>query len=233
MGIFSSSSGARTGISFSLCSKRGSADGKVRATAVLFFAVIFFIAAITSYRVLRLNFFIKRYTARNYSTSSEGNVSTNNGSAKSSQHPGLKSYIVSRDGKDMVVFYRPLGLSRPSAAASFHAGEDLAYIATEIPSEEKPGDVLLPAFKKLLEGPSSDEEREGLYSLIPVGARVKKITLSDGGLLTIDFNKKFSPGGGSLAMSQARLAVEETARQFPGVKSVEILVEGRRYNFEP
>ena len=86
------------------------------------------------------------------------------------------------------------------------------------------------AILELVKGPKADS---GLETPVPGDCGVKSVKVKDG-VATIDFTKEFAAiaqqdDGGQ----QAIRAVLFTASQFPGVKQVQILVEGQPYQAEP
>lgn len=86
------------------------------------------------------------------------------------------------------------------------------------------------AILELAKGPKKDS---GLESPIPGTCGVKSVKVKDG-VATIDFTREFaeiaqhSDGG-----HQAVQAILFTASQFPGVKKVSLLVEGKPFHTEP
>lgn len=86
------------------------------------------------------------------------------------------------------------------------------------------------AMLELAKGPKDDS---GLERPLPKDCGIKSVKIADG-VATIDFSKEFmsvtkeSDGG-----QQAIRAVLFTASQFPGVKKVEILVDGQAYKPDP
>lgn len=86
------------------------------------------------------------------------------------------------------------------------------------------------AILELAKGPKTDS---GLECPLPGDCGVKSVSIKNG-VATIDFTKEFaqiaeqSDGG-----HQALQAVMFTASQFPGVKRVNVLVEGKAYQNEP
>ena len=86
------------------------------------------------------------------------------------------------------------------------------------------------AILELVKGPKADS---GLETPVPGDCGVKSVKVKDG-VATIDFTSEFAAIGqqddGGL---QAIRAVLFTASQFPGVKEVQILVEGQPYQSEP
>ncbi len=86
------------------------------------------------------------------------------------------------------------------------------------------------AILELAKGPRSDS---GLECPLPGDCGVKSVSVKNG-VATIDFTREFaniaehSDGG-----HQAMQAIVFTASQFPGVKEVKVLVEGKAYQTEP
>lgn len=92
-----------------------------------------------------------------------------------------------------------------------------------------PADITT-AMLELAKGPKSDS---GLERPLPAECGIKSVKVKDG-VATIDFTKAFAEVGQSGDGGQQALrAVLFTASQFPGVKKVEILVEGKPYQPEP
>ena len=86
------------------------------------------------------------------------------------------------------------------------------------------------AILELVKGPKTDS---GLEKPVPSDCGVKSVKVKDG-VATIDFTSEFAAvaqqdDGGQ----QAIRAVLFTASQFPGVKQVQILVDGQPYQAEP
>lgn len=86
------------------------------------------------------------------------------------------------------------------------------------------------AVLELAKGPKDDS---GLERALPEDCGVKSVTMKDG-TVTLNFSKEFkaameSSDGGS----QAIRAILFTCSQFPGVKKVEVLVEGEKLEKQP
>ena len=86
------------------------------------------------------------------------------------------------------------------------------------------------AILELAKGPQDDS---GLERALPEDCGVKSVTMKDG-VVTVNFSKEFkdsmdSADGGQ----QAVRAILFTCSQFPGVKKVEVLVEGEKLEAEP
>lgn len=86
------------------------------------------------------------------------------------------------------------------------------------------------AVLELAKGPKEDS---GLERALPKDCGVKSVSMKDG-VVTVDFSKEFqeslqaSDGG-----EQAVRAILFTCAQFPGVKKVEVLVEGEKIEKQP
>ena len=81
------------------------------------------------------------------------------------------------------------------------------------------------AMLELCKGPKKDS---GLTAPLPQGCGVRKVSMKNG-VVTVDFSKEFLEAVNGEAGLQAVRAVLFTARQFPGVKQVNITVEGNPY----
>lgn len=86
------------------------------------------------------------------------------------------------------------------------------------------------AVLELAKGPKDDS---GLERALPEGCGIKEVTMKDG-TVTLNFSKEFketmeSSDGGE----QAIRAILFTCSQFPGVKRVEVLVEGEKLEKQP
>ncbi len=89
---------------------------------------------------------------------------------------------------------------------------------------------LTTAILELAKGPRSDS---GLEKPLPGKCGVKSVKVKDG-IATIDFTKEFAEvSGQDDGGYQAMQAVVFTAAQFPGVKKVNILVDGQPFKPEP
>ena len=81
------------------------------------------------------------------------------------------------------------------------------------------------AMLELCKGPKKDS---GLMAPLPQGCGVRGVTMKNG-IVTVDFSKEFLEAVSGDEGLQAVRAVLFTARQFPGVKQVNITVEGNPY----
>jgi spore germination protein GerM len=87
------------------------------------------------------------------------------------------------------------------------------------------------ALSLLLAGPDTEEGRRGINSLIPAGTKVLQARVQ-GATATINFNENFmfNDYGAEGYIAQLRQVVW-TATEFPNVKDVQILIEGRKVDF--
>ena len=90
---------------------------------------------------------------------------------------------------------------------------------------------LLDSLNALLTGPSAEEQRRGMVSFIPPDSRI--ITLRvQGNTAYINFNEPFQFNTYGREGFTAQVAqVVWTATEFPNVKDVQILIEGRRIDY--
>ena len=90
---------------------------------------------------------------------------------------------------------------------------------------------MLDALNLLLQGPTGTEENQGLASLIPDGVRIQNAHVT-GSTAVISFNENFMFNGYGAEGYIAQLRqIVWTATEFPNVRDVQILIEGRRIDF--
>jgi hypothetical protein len=90
---------------------------------------------------------------------------------------------------------------------------------------------LADTLRALLQGPTAEERQQGMVSFIPPGTRILDIRIR-GTTAYINFSEEFQFGifGAEGYAAQLRQIVW-TATEFPTVKDVQILIEGRVVNF--
>ena len=82
--------------------------------------------------------------------------------------------------------------------------------------------------RELLKGPTAAERREGLTSLIPEGAALRSVSVSDSGVAWADFSEGLQQGvGGSMRVMGIRQQIEGTLMWISGITSVILSVEGQ------
>jgi spore germination protein GerM len=90
---------------------------------------------------------------------------------------------------------------------------------------------LMDSLNLLLQGPSEAEREQGFTSLIPDGVRLQSARVT-GNTAVISFNENFmfNSYGAEGYIAQLRQTVW-TATEFPNIRDVQILIEGRRIDF--
>jgi spore germination protein GerM len=90
---------------------------------------------------------------------------------------------------------------------------------------------LLDVLNLMLQGPAESEQKQGLTSLIPEGARIQNIKVT-GNTAVVSFNENFmfNSYGVEGYIAQLRQIIW-TATEFPNVSDVQILIDGRRVDF--
>ena len=89
------------------------------------------------------------------------------------------------------------------------------------------GSPLQAVMDVLLEGVNADELNQGYLSLIPPGTKLKSIRVSDG-IATMDFSEEFMFNTfGTEGMKNQLKQVIYTASEFPTVKAVQFLIDGK------
>lgn len=131
---------------------------------------------------------------------------------------GLKASWLKKAGKDYLEVWIPFYIPHGSM------GKDFLYFRREIPYSRDIETNVRNALDELLRGPNESEKEKGAYSLVKesriIGLKIKR------GKAIINFSKEFAPAGGSHAVWECHIAVEEVLRQF-SIRKVEIFVEGR------
>ena len=80
---------------------------------------------------------------------------------------------------------------------------------------------------ELLKGPNITERGKGYYTSIPLGTELKSLRIENG-VAYANFNEKLNEGvGGTCLTSKIRSQIENTLKQFPTVKEVQIQVNGK------
>ncbi|MDR1587603.1 MAG: GerMN domain-containing protein [Treponema sp.] len=90
---------------------------------------------------------------------------------------------------------------------------------------------MLDSLNALLLGPTAEEQRRGLMSLIPKGARILSATVR-GNTAYISFSEDFQYNTYGVEGYAAQLKqIVWTVTEFPNINDVQILVEGRRVDY--
>ncbi|MDR1277299.1 MAG: GerMN domain-containing protein [Treponema sp.] len=98
----------------------------------------------------------------------------------------------------------------------------------KISSSDSP---MLDALGVLLQGPTTEEQRRGIVSLIPQGSRILSATVR-GSTAYISFSEEFQYNTYGVEGYAAQLKqIVWTATEFPNIQDVQILIEGRRVDY--
>jgi len=103
-----------------------------------------------------------------------------------------------------------------------------AKVKRVLPASDSP---LQDALASLIRGPSAEEEKQGLISLIPANSKIQSATVR-GNTAYISFNEDFlfNTYGTEGYAGQCRQIVL-TATEFSNVKDVQILIDGKRIDY--
>jgi germination protein M len=82
------------------------------------------------------------------------------------------------------------------------------------------------ALEELLKGPNASESAAGFISCIPNGTVLRSVKIS-GTTAIVDFDSEYESGGGTASVSIRLEQVIYTATQFPTVKDVKFLIDGK------
>jgi peptidoglycan hydrolase-like protein with peptidoglycan-binding domain len=137
--------------------------------------------------------------------------------------------IVKAKGSFLAVVALAAALFASSAPAAptrldvhFTRGEQL--VAVHRPGTSTP---LASALGALVAGPTQAERAQGFSTEIPAGTKLRGVTLR-GGVASVDLTRAFESGGGSASMFARLSELVYTATGVPGVKSVRLLLDGKR-----
>lgn len=105
---------------------------------------------------------------------------------------------------------------------------ELAPVTRSLPSGDAP---LRDNLAALLAGPTAAEADAGVVTFVPAGTVVRSVTVR-GEVATIDFNEQFRFNALGIEGLRAQLRqVVWAATEFPTVKRVQVLIEGRRVDY--
>lgn len=133
----------------------------------------------------------------------------------SSVAPNLESVETFSEDANMVSLYFPS-----------QTGRLLVPVTRTVYSNADPTTAML----ELAKGPKDDS---GLERALPENCGIKAVTMKNG-VVTVDFSKEFAQAmEGSDGGHRAIRAILFTCAQFPGVKKVEVLVDGQKPDLQP
>lgn len=93
-------------------------------------------------------------------------------------------------------------------------------------SVQKTPRIATAALLELINGPIFDEEHNGLFSLIPTSAWLNSLTIEEG-VATVDISDDIEKNGNACRMEGIVAQIRQTLLQFPSVKKVRLLADGR------
>jgi spore germination protein GerM len=97
-----------------------------------------------------------------------------------------------------------------------------------LPASDKP---LQDALESVIKGPSAEEEKQGLVSLIPKNAKIQSASVK-GNTAYISFSEEFLFNTyGTEGYASQRRQIVLTATEFSNVKDVQILIDGKRIDY--
>jgi spore germination protein GerM len=101
-------------------------------------------------------------------------------------------------------------------------------VTRNIPASDSP---MLDALNILLQGPTGEEQRRDMVSLVPSGTRILSATVR-GSTAYISFSEEFQYNTYGVEGYAAQLRqIVWTVTEFPNVRDVQILIEGRRVDY--
>jgi hypothetical protein len=130
---------------------------------------------------------------------------------------------------------RPAAPARPLRTTRVYflaAGQDgsaaVTAVERQIPQSDSP---LRDALESLLTGPDPKDRAKGLTTGIPPETRLRSVTVRDG-IATVDLSESFRfTASGVEGLTAELRQVVETAAEFPTVRTVQILIEGRKVQY--
>lgn len=93
-------------------------------------------------------------------------------------------------------------------------------------TERKYSSQIINTMRGLLEPLTAEQKSAGWSSAIPEGVLLKSVLIRDGGVAEANFTGNLGRVAGSCAVTAVRAQIEQTLKQFPGVKSVRICIDG-------
>lgn len=125
----------------------------------------------------------------------------------------------------VIFFLEWTPLQGKSAKIYFFNKGKLAYVKRQLAEK---ADAHYFVIEQLLQGPTSEERSQGLYSQVPEKTRLRVIYKKDS-TVSADFTKDLEMYGGGTTKVYGSLAqIVYTLTALKGVKDVQILIEGKR-----
>jgi len=157
-------------------------------------------------------------SGRNEASGSETNLAENSAGEKPrTEQSGLA-------GAESKIVERSLYLMKVDNAGSVF----WTKVKRNLPASDSP---LQDALESLIRGPSAEEEKQGLISLIPKNAKILNATVR-GNTAYISFSEDFLFNTyGTEGYASQRRQIVLTATEFSNVKDVQILIDGKRIDY--
>ncbi len=96
-----------------------------------------------------------------------------------------------------------------------------------IPPPGTVGERVEAALNLLLQGPTEEERTDGYSHELPEETILRGVRVTRDGIAFLDFSREVESGGGTATMFARLKQVVYTATQFPQVKEVRILIDGK------
>lgn len=110
------------------------------------------------------------------------------------------------------------------------AGQEFQLVPVERALTEQPDGpeaLARAAVQALLDGPTAEEKARGLFSNVPEGIKLNGVTLARP-VAVVDLSAGFAAMGGTMRVSGALDQLAATVARVPGVKGVELRIDGQR-----
>lgn len=91
-------------------------------------------------------------------------------------------------------------------------------------------DKIKASMRELLKGPTEEEKKDGLSTSLNEKTNLYNVEI-EGDVVNLDFSKDVEEGGGTLLMETRIAQIVYTATQFPEIKKVRFLIEGKPINY--
>ncbi|KAF0134916.1 MAG: germination protein M [Candidatus Saganbacteria bacterium] len=124
----------------------------------------------------------------------------------------------------LFIGYNYIFNSKPKIKIYFMKGEGITSVERRILENE---DVLKLCAKELISGPTSNEQKDDIFSEIPNKAKILDIKTNED-VVEVIFNEELENYGGGSARVQGLISqIVYTFTEIPGIKRVKISVRGR------
>jgi len=138
-------------------------------------------------------------------------------------------WIVVLAGAAALIWWTQIRPQQTSAVVFFTGPVDGATTIVAVPrvvAGRGAEAVLRAALEALLAGPTAQERARGLSTEIPVGTRLRGVTVREG-IARIDLTEAIATGGGSHSMRARFWQIIYTGTQHPAAPQVQVLIDGQ------